>query len=74
MSTMIGDDLGFCMLMLCAKRDSGYPTIVLQLGLSIFGTLLNSLGPCLRIMTECILKQVYIKALSQLLETMSSQV
>eukprot|EP01038_Epipyxis_sp_PR26KG_P004477 gene4477-6328_t len=68
---ILSDELGLHLLMLCAKRDS-YPPIVLQLSLGIFATLYNSIGPYIRIMVECFIKQVYMKALVQLLDIFTS--
>ena len=73
------DELGFSLLMLSSARGtsssgSGNGTVVLQMVLSVFGALLSSLGPCLRILAECFVRQVYLKALVQTFGVFSEQV
>ena len=63
LASMVRDDLAKCLLMISAKRE--FPPSVLQCILSIFGTLITSVGPSMRIMIECFLVHVYMKGLTQ---------
>ena len=47
---------------------------VLQAVLSVFVALLNTVGPCMRILVECFMRQVYLKALVQTYNLFSEQV
>lgn len=67
------DELGSALLKLCSKRDS-FPPLVLQLCLSLFCSLYTVFSPCIRVLTECFLKQIYIKALHQGVEIFMAQV
>ena len=63
LATMVRDDLAKCLLMISSKRD--FPPTVLQHVLALFGTLITSLGPAMRIMVECFFIHVYLKGLHQ---------
>ena len=63
LTTMVRDDLAKCLLMISSKRD--FPPMVLQHVLALFGTLITSLGPAMRIMVECFFMHVYLKGLHQ---------
>ena len=63
LATMVRDDLAKCLLMISSKRD--FPPMVLQHVLALFGTLITSLGPAMRIMVECFFVHVYLKGLHQ---------
>ena len=56
------DPLGSGLLTLLARRDSNRPLHiqVLQLALGLFAALYASSGPTLRVLLQCVLKQVYI--------------
>ena len=63
LATMVRDDLAKCLLMISSKRD--FSPTVLQHVLALFGTLITSLGPAMRIMVECFFVHVYLKGLHQ---------
>lgn len=65
---MVRDDLAKCLLMISTKRD--FPPSVLQHVLALFGTLITSLGPAMRIMVECFFVHVYLKGLHQFYDTL----
>jgi len=60
------DELGLSLLLLCNVRESyAYPSTVFQSVLNLFSVLINTIGPCMRIMLECFIRQVVLKALIQ---------
>jgi len=62
--SMIRDDLSRYMILLTTKRDLS--PAILQNILSLFSTLLLSVGSYLRNLIECFMKHVYLKALHQI--------
>ena len=72
LASLVRDDLGRSLVLLSAKRD--LPPVVLQNVLGVAASLMVSLGPCLRILTECIFLFVYLKGLHQLLALLKTQV
>ena len=71
LATMVRDDLAKCLLMIASKRD--YPPLVLQHVLTLFGTLVTSLGPVMRIKIECFFIYIYLKGLVQFHELLSAR-
>ena len=63
LSSILRDDLGQYLMMLIRKRNN--PSVVIQGVLSIFGSLFVTMGPVLRVLIECFMKHVYLKALHQ---------
>lgn len=63
---LLTDDLGLCILQLLQSRAQGTSAQLMQVCLSIFMALRSAVGPCLRILVECFMKQVYIRALVQI--------
>ena len=72
LASMVRDDLARCLLMISGKRE--FPPSVLQCVLAIFGTLITSVGPSMRIMVECFLIHVYMKGLKQFFEMLTAKV
>lgn len=70
---LVVNELGSALLTLCTCRDA-YPSLVLQLTLSLFSSLYTMAGPAIRVLVECFLKQVYLKALHQIVDIFMSQV
>jgi hypothetical protein len=62
--SLIRDDLGLCLILLASRTD--LPPVVLQGVLSLFSTLVMSLGPMLYVLVEAFLVHVYLKSLNQL--------
>jgi hypothetical protein len=62
------DQLCCQLLTLCSRRER-FPSIVLQLALTLFSTIFNSFAVCSKVVVECFMKQIYIKALIQSLDT-----
>lgn len=74
-SALLTDDLGMALLALSSARYIMYPNTILQQVLNVFSSLLNSAAaPNLRILIECFIRQVYIKALMQAYDMFSTQV
>lgn len=69
-SSVLRDDLGKCLVLICAKRD--YPVVVTQNILSLYSSLVFSLGSTIKIVIECFMKQIYLKALHQTLGMLSA--
>ena len=59
------DDLGYCILTLLQYRSDTSPTQLLPTCLTIFSSLRLALGPCIGVVTEWFVKQVYIKTIMQ---------
>ena len=57
------DDLGRCLILLCSRRD--LPTLVLQNALGLFSLTVQLMGPTTRILVECVMRFIYIKAILQ---------
>lgn len=70
---LLCDDLGSALLSLSCKRDK-FPPIVLQLSLTLFSALYAVCAPGMRVLLECFMKQMYIKALHQAVEIFMAQV
>ena len=69
------DELGLSLLLLCNVRESyAYPSTVFQSVLNLFSVLINTIGPCMRIVLECFIRQVVLKALIQTYSFFSYQV
>jgi len=66
------DPLGLGLLGLLARRER--PPQVLQAALGLFAALYASTAPTLRLLLECVLKQVYLRALQQALDLFLAQV
>lgn len=71
-SALITDRLALNLLMICSRR-SGLPPLILQLALNVFSSLASCFGPCVSTLVECMMKQVYLKAMIQASETFASQ-
>ena len=69
-ASVLRDDLGKCLVLICAKRD--YPIMVIQNILSLYGSLVTTLGCTIKIVIECFMKQIYLKALHQTLGMLSA--
>lgn len=70
---LLCDDLGNALLSLSCKRDK-FPPLVLQLSLTLFSALYAVCAPGMRVLLECFMKQIYIKALHQAVEIFMAQV
>ena len=70
---LLCDDLGSALLSLSSKRDK-FPPLVLQLSLTLFSALYAVCAPGMRVLLECFMKQIYIKALHQAVEIFMAQV
>lgn len=70
LACVLRDDLGKCLVLICAKRE--YPIVVIQSILNVFGTLVAAIGSTIRNTVECFMKQVYLKALHQTLGMLSA--
>lgn len=68
MRVLLADDLGLCVLSLIQSRDEGTSSSsqLMQGCLNIFMALRSAVGPCLRIVVECFMKQVFIRSLLQI--------
>ena len=64
----IMDQLCGQLLVLCSRRDK-FPPLILQLALTLFSSIYNSFAVFAKVIVECFMKQIYIKALSQSLDT-----
>ena len=63
LSSLVRDDLGRCLILLCSRR--GLPPAVLQSALGLFCLTVQLLGPTTRILIECFMRYIYIKAILQ---------
>ncbi len=66
MRVILADDLGLCILSLIQSREEGTSSQVVQGCLNVFMALRCAVGPCLRIVVECFMKQVFIRSLLQI--------
>lgn len=62
---MFVDELGYCILTLLQYRSDISPAQLLPTCLTIFSSLRRALGPCVGVVTEWFVKQVYIKTILQ---------
>jgi hypothetical protein len=63
LSSLVRDDLGRCLILLCSRRD--LPPSVLQSVLDLFSLTVQLMGPSVRILIECFMRFIYIKAILQ---------
>ena len=59
----VRNELGRCLTLICSRRD--LPIVILQTALGLFSFLRQLLGPAVKILVECFMRYVYIKALLQ---------
>ena len=63
LASLVRDDLGRCLILLCSRRD--LPATALQSSLCLFSLTVQLMGPRTRILVECFMKFIYIKAILQ---------
>ena len=63
MAQCVRNELGRCLILICSRRD--LPIAVLQNALGLFSFLRQLLGPAVKILVECFMRYIFIKALLQ---------
>ena len=63
LSSLVRDHLGRCLILLSSRR--GLPSAVLQSALGLFALTVQLMGPTTRIIIECFMRYIYIKAILQ---------
>eukprot|EP00596_Hydrurales_sp_CCMP1899_P004941 CAMPEP_0119047238 /NCGR_PEP_ID=MMETSP1177-20130426/51980_1 /TAXON_ID=2985 /ORGANISM="Ochromonas sp, Strain CCMP1899" /LENGTH=1905 /DNA_ID=CAMNT_0007021581 /DNA_START=110 /DNA_END=5824 /DNA_ORIENTATION=- len=64
LASLVRDDLGRCLILLSSRRD--FPPMVLQSLLGVFSLTVQLMGPSARILVECFMRFIYIKAVLQI--------
>ena len=64
LACLVRDDLGKCLILLSSRRD--LPISIFQSVLSLFSFVKQLMGPTARILVECFMRYVYIKAILQI--------